>query len=121
MICPLKLVTPPKLWCKIKSSRSIDVPSRRRGEDEGRVGTPEPEAVRQHRAYSLLSFRFERRKISGAQIAKTGIQSLEVQRRRDGRLASARIANAASTAPAAPSKCPVAPFVDDTESAPDVR
>ena len=37
------------------------------------------------------------------------------------RLASARIANAASTAPAAPSKCPVAPFVDDTESAPDVR
>ena len=70
--------------CKIKSSRSIDVPSRRRGEDEGRVGTPEPKAVRQHRAYSLLSFRFERHKISGAQIAKTGIQTLEVQRRRDG-------------------------------------
>ena len=43
--------------CIRKSSRSIDVPSRRRGEDEGRVGTPEPEAVRQHRAYSLLSFR----------------------------------------------------------------
>ena len=108
--------------CKIKSSRSIDVPSRRRGEDEGRVGTPEPEAVRQHRAYSLLSFRFERRKVRVAQIAKTGIQSLEVQRRRDDvRLAIARIANAASTAPAAPSKCPVAPFVDDTESAPDVR
>ena len=37
------------------------------------------------------------------------------------RLASARIANAASTAPAAPSKCPVAPFVDDTDKLPDVR
>eukprot|EP00982_Pelagococcus_subviridis_P017498 31544-Pelagococcus_subviridis.AAC.2 len=31
---------------------------------------------------------------------------------------SANTANAASTAPAAPSRCPVAPFVEDTESSP---